>query len=108
MSSKPTVKLKPAALKWSLCYLLISKGFTKISEQLSAEDIVSGIDEYFEVFDLIVEKYGIEKIKTIGDAYLCVSGMPIADPEHASHMIRVAEDFIKAVAQLKEKTNQRK
>jgi class 3 adenylate cyclase/Tfp pilus assembly protein PilF len=78
------------------------KGFTKISEQLSAEEIVSGIDQYFEVFDLIVEKHGIEKIKTIGDAYLCVSGMPIADPLHAERMITVAREFIKAVTAIKE------
>ena len=82
------------------------KGFTKISELLSAEEIVNGIDEYFEVFDLIVEKHNIEKIKTIGDAYLCVSGLPITIPNHAEKMILVAKDFVKAVANLKDKLTQ--
>ena len=79
------------------------KGFTKISELLSAEEMVDGIDEYFEVFDLVVEKHGIEKIKTIGDAYLCVSGLPIAIPNHAEKMILVAKDFVEVVANLKMK-----
>jgi class 3 adenylate cyclase/uncharacterized protein HemY len=79
------------------------KGFTKISEQFTAEEIVSSIGEYFEIFDLIVEKHEIEKIKTIGDAYLCVSGLPIASADHAEKMIYVAKDFIQAVHALKEK-----
>lgn len=78
------------------------KGFTKISEQFTAEEIVSSIDEYFETFDLIVEKHGIEKIKTIGDAYLCVSGVPVAFDDHAVKMIHVAKDFIQAVSNLKD------
>jgi len=52
------------------------KGFSKIAEQLSPEILVQEIDRYFKAFDDIITKYGIEKIKTIGDAYLCVSGLP--------------------------------
>ncbi|MCW3127508.1 MAG: hypothetical protein JWO03_3166 [Bacteroidetes bacterium] len=79
------------------------KGFTMISQRFSAEEIVSSIDEYFEMFDLIMERHGVEKIKTIGDAYLCVSGVPVAAPDHAEKMILVAKDMIAAVTQLKEK-----
>ena len=78
------------------------KGFTKISEQFTAEEIVSSIDEYFEMFDLIAEQHGIEKIKTIGDAYLCVSGLPVAVKDHAEKMIIAARDFISAVHKLKQ------
>lgn len=79
------------------------KGFTIISEQLSAEEIVSGIDEYFEAFDLIMEKHGIEKIKTIGDAYLCVSGIPVPDAQHAIKMVHAAKDMQEMLWQLKQK-----
>lgn len=79
------------------------KGFTIISEQLTAEEIVSGIDEYFEAFDLIMEKHGIEKIKTIGDAYLCVSGIPLPDEQHATKMVRAAKDMQQVLLQLKHK-----
>jgi class 3 adenylate cyclase len=78
------------------------KGFTKISEQYTPEEIVNSLDEYFEMFDLIVEKHGIEKIKTIGDAYLCVSGITLPIRDHAEKMIHAAKDFIMAVKALKE------
>lgn len=77
------------------------KGFTIISEQLSAEELVSGIDEYFEAFDILVERYGIEKIKTIGDAYLCAGGVPVAEEDHAGKVVTVAKEFIKAANRLK-------
>ncbi len=79
------------------------KSFTKVSEQFSAEEIVSSIDEYFEQFDRIMERHGIEKIKTIGDAYLCVAGMPLATPDHAERMIYVAREMMDAVRELRAK-----
>lgn len=57
------------------------KGFTQASEKLSASDLVAEINTCFKAFDAIVEKYGIEKIKTIGDAYMCAGGLPIPDDE---------------------------
>jgi len=51
------------------------KGFSRISEQMEPEDLVAEIDHCFRAFDEIMEKYGLEKIKTVGDAYLCVGGM---------------------------------
>lgn len=85
------------------------QGFTKISEQLSAEDIVSGIDEYFEAFDKIIDKYGIEKIKTIGDAYLCACGIPIQVENHAEKMVQAAIEFIDTtkVLQLKRESEKK-
>lgn len=79
------------------------KGFTKISEQFSAEEIVSGIDEYFEEFDKLMSIHGVEKIKTIGDAYLAVCGVPVPDNDHACKMVSVAVDFVNVVHRLKEK-----
>ncbi len=51
------------------------KGFSRISEQMDPEDLVAEIDYCFRAFDEIMEKYGLEKIKTVGDAYLCVGGI---------------------------------
>lgn len=49
-------------------------GFTKLSEKLSPDELVSEIDSYFRALDEICKKFGLEKIKTIGDAYLAVGG----------------------------------
>jgi adenylate cyclase len=51
------------------------KGFTSISEKLSAEDLVSEINICYQAFDEIVTKYGLEKIKTIGDSYMAAGGL---------------------------------
>ncbi|MEZ4687764.1 MAG: adenylate/guanylate cyclase domain-containing protein [Bacteroidia bacterium] len=50
--------------------------FTETSEKLSASELVSEINQCFVAFDGIMEKYGIEKIKTIGDAYMAAGGLP--------------------------------
>lgn len=51
------------------------KGFTGIAAQLSAEDLVEEINQCFKAFDAIIEQYGLEKIKTIGDAYMAAGGL---------------------------------
>lgn len=58
-------------------------GFTKIAEKMSPEDVVIELDRAFEYFDLICEKYHLEKIKTIGDSFMCVAGVPRANNVHA-------------------------
>ncbi len=61
------------------------KDFTKISEKLSPKDLVDEIDMCFCAFDNIIEKHGIEKIKTIGDAYLCADGIAHSIPKGTIH-----------------------
>lgn len=63
--------------------------FTGISEKLSPKELVSNIHESFTAFDEIIGKHNIEKIKTIGDAYLAVSGLPRENKRHA-HSITLA------------------
>jgi histidine kinase len=75
--------------------------FTKKSEQLGTEALVLEVDKYFTKFDEIIQKYNIEKIKTIGDAYLCVSGLPRINPNHAVNAAAAAiemRDYVKEVA----------
>ncbi len=64
--------------------------FTSISEKLSPQELVDELHECFKAFDGIISKYGIEKIKTIGDAYLAVAGLPTPSSCHASDVIRAA------------------
>lgn len=64
------------------------KNFTKTSEILSAEELVEEINNCYSEFDRIVTKYGIEKIKTIGDSYMCAGGLPVANSTHAEDCIK--------------------
>ncbi len=69
------------------------KGFTTISEQLSAQELVDELHTCFKAYDEIISRYNIEKIKTTGDAYLAVSGLPSANPNHAGDIILAAMDI---------------
>lgn len=73
------------------------KGFTAMSETLSPRELVRDLNECFSAFDRITEKYGIEKIKTIGDAYMAAGGLPTPNTTHATDVIQAAlemRDFI--------------
>jgi PAS domain S-box-containing protein len=65
-------------------------GFTAISEKLSALQVVLYLNRIFSAFDMILEQLGIEKIKTIGDAYMAVSGAPVARADHVDVMLTFA------------------
>jgi len=74
------------------------KSFTKVSEKLSPQQLVDELNVCFSAFDEIAGRYNIERIKTIGDAYMAVSGLPIANPNHACDVINAAieiREFIK-------------
>lgn len=75
--------------------------FTKVAEKLNPEDLVFTIGEYFEAFDKILEKYEVEKIKTVGDAYVCAAGLPNPSLDNACLMVRVAFNFLEAIDELK-------
>lgn len=84
------------------------KGFTQISEKLSPQELVAELDTCFRAFDSITHKYNIEKIKTIGDSYMCVSGLPIANPNHAHDIICAAlemKDFMLAYSAQRKQAN---
>ncbi len=66
------------------------KGFTKIAEQVSPETLIAELDKCFRLFDTIVEKYGLEKIKTIGDAYMCAGGLPTPNKTHPVDTVKAA------------------
>ena len=64
--------------------------FTKTSEQMTPQELIDELHNCFKNFDEIITRYNIEKIKTIGDAYLAVAGLPIADPKHAENTVSAA------------------
>ncbi len=66
------------------------KGFTQIAENMSPEDLVAELDACFRLFDSICDKYGLEKIKTIGDAYMCAGGLPEPNETHAVDAVHAA------------------
>ncbi|MEM7161974.1 MAG: adenylate/guanylate cyclase domain-containing protein [Bacteroidota bacterium] len=75
------------------------KGFTAMSEKLSPKELVNDLNLCFSEFDRITAKYGIEKIKTIGDAYMAAGGLPIPNSTHATDVIKAAlemRDFVEA------------
>lgn len=75
---KENGKVKPRIYEKTTVLCADFQSFTKISEDLSPESLVALLDEYFQGFDAITSKYDIEKIKTMGDAYMAVGGLPIA------------------------------
>ena len=68
-------------------------GFTSLSERFTPEELVSELDVCFKEFDSIIGRYGIEKIKTVGDAYLAVCGLPLADDYHAEKIVNAAKEI---------------
>lgn len=77
------------------------KGFTLASTQLSPQQIVAELDSCFKAFDHIIQKYGLEKIKTIGDAYMCAGGLPEPSKDHAERMVKAALEMQEWLARSK-------
>ncbi|ULQ58281.1 tetratricopeptide repeat protein [Flavihumibacter rivuli] len=70
------------------------KSFTKMADVLSPQELVAELNECFMAFDDIIEKYSLEKIKTIGDSYMCAGGIPTPDPDATMNMIKASFDII--------------
>ena len=73
------------------------QGFTRYAEKLSPEKVVESIDFYFSKFDAIMQKHGLEKIKTLGDAYMCAGGLPFPTEDHAVKMVLAALEIVEFV-----------
>ena len=70
-------------------------GFTSASSQLDPRTLIAELNDLFTHFDNIVEANHCERIKTIGDAYLAVCGMPVPDADHARNMVRAAVEMVR-------------
>ncbi|MCU0424645.1 MAG: hypothetical protein MUF71_03350 [Candidatus Kapabacteria bacterium] len=80
-------------------------GFTKIASRVSAEELIVMLNRMFSEFDKLAEKHGVEKIKTIGDAYMAVAGVPIPNDYHAEAVADMALDIMQAIRNLAEQEN---
>ncbi|GDX51122.1 hypothetical protein LBMAG27_01690 [Bacteroidota bacterium] len=69
------------------------KGFTQISEKLSPTELVNEIHTCFKAFDNIISKHNIEKIKTIGDSYMCAGGLPVMNKTNATDIVCAAMEI---------------
>ncbi len=74
--------------------------FTEISSQIAPEDLVKLLNEIFSEFDRLAERHGLEKIKTIGDAYMVVGGLPIPRPDHAEAVAEMALEMQAKISQI--------
>ncbi len=74
-------------------------GFTSTSSGHSAEEIVGALNDLFSLFDVRAQKYGVEKIKTIGDAYMATCGLPTPNKRHAEVMAAFAKGMLEDLAQ---------
>ncbi|WP_442922480.1 adenylate/guanylate cyclase domain-containing protein [Microcoleus sp. CZ3-B2] len=74
--------------------------FTQISTTMPATQLVYLLNEIFSIFDKLSDKHGLEKIKTIGDAYMVAGGIPIERPDHAEAIAEMALDMLVAIQEL--------
>jgi class 3 adenylate cyclase len=79
-------------------------GFTKMSQTTSPEALVTMLDDVFSLFDRLAELHGLEKIKTIGDSYMVVAGIPQPSPTHTQQIARMGLDMIAALADYSKRT----
>ena len=77
------------------------KNFTNYAENLEPEFLVESVDFYFSKFDDIIEKHGLEKIKTVGDAYMCAGGIPFPTENHPKKILEAALEIIDFVSDKK-------
>ena len=94
---KQTGKTTPRSYEIATVMFTDFENFTVKSERLSPEELVSIIDSCFKKFDEIISRHHIEKIKTIGDAYLCVSGLPDTKDHNAMNVIEAAMEIVEVI-----------
>ena len=85
------------------------RGFTQLAESLSPWELVQELDHCFLAFDEILEKFGLEKIKTLGDGYLCAGGVPVPNDTNPGDAVRAGlgmQDFMRLWNQERAMANQ--
>jgi adenylate cyclase len=97
-------KGKATKIKYNFVTVLFSdiQGFTRIAEETNPEVLIDELDKFFFYFDSVVEKFGIEKIKTIGDAYMCAGGIPEKNRTNPVEVIMAALEMKQYMNRLKE------
>lgn len=78
------------------------KSFTQIAENMRPQELVQELDKYFIKYDEIIEKHGIEKIKTIGDSYMCAGGIPVRNKTNPIDIVLAGKEIQRYMHELKE------
>jgi class 3 adenylate cyclase len=96
-------KGKATKIKYNFVTVLFSdiQGFTRIAEEMNPEVLIDELDKFFFHFDSVAEKFGIEKIKTIGDAYMCAGGIPEKNRTNPVEVILAALEMQQYMEKLK-------
>ncbi|HEY9727031.1 MAG TPA: adenylate/guanylate cyclase domain-containing protein [Chroococcales cyanobacterium] len=81
-------------------------GFTQFAERMPPPEVVALLNQIFSMFDQLAERHGLEKIKTIGDAYMVVAGLPEPRDDHADAIAQMALDMQQALIQFNQQTGQ--
>lgn len=102
------LKGKATKIKYNFVTVLFSdiQGFTQIAEEMNPEILIDELDRFFFHFDSVVEKYRIEKIKTIGDAYMCAGGIPEKNRTNPVEVILAAIEMQNYMKKLKERSQE--
>jgi class 3 adenylate cyclase len=98
---KRTGKVLPKYVRSATILFTDFQGFTLLAERMEPAALVALLDQYFRAFDEIVARHGLEKVKTIGDAYMAVGGLPANDCRHPIDACLAALDMQGLVAGLK-------
>ena len=78
------------------------EGFSTMVEEITPNDLVKDLDYCFSGFDYITSRHNLEKIKTIGDAYMCVAGLPVASPNHAVDAVNAGLEMVEFINKWKD------
>jgi class 3 adenylate cyclase len=97
---KETGKCHPKLIKEATVMFADIKDFSQLSEIVSPQELITELNECFSEFDRIIAANGLEKIKTIGDAYMAAGGVPIPDEDHVERIVDAALEIQKFVAGL--------
>lgn len=103
-------KGKASARHYKLATVLFTdfKGFTKISAKMRPQEVVERLDAYFVKYDEIIERNGLEKIKTIGDSYMCAGGVPIRNKTNPINAVLAGLEIQRYMADLRKRSKDEK
>ena len=110
LALKGKLEKKPTSLKFKMATVLFSKihGFSKISDTMDSEALMDELDQIFFHFDTTVKKYKIEKIKTIGDTYMCTGGVPVKNITNPVDVVMAALEMQNFLIELEENNRKNK
>ena len=81
------------------------EGFTQLASGMHPESLVNELNVIFKRFDLLITKYGLEKLKTIGDSYMVGGGFPIESKDHAVNVVKAAIEMLNSIEEINNESN---